>query len=148
MAKKKGLKHNTALRPNGDTILHVCAEYARTELFDFFYKKFSMNLDVVNHAGETPLIIAAREGRLQHIEFMHETYNYTAFDPNHTTKDGWTTFFYATINGYINTVEYLATTVKVDMHKTDRFKRNVVHWAARFNNVPMLECLIEHNINF
>ena len=83
MAKKKGLKHNTALRPNGDTILHVCAEYARTELFDFFYKKFSMNLDVENHAGETPLIIAAREGRLQHIEFMHETYNYTAYDPNH-----------------------------------------------------------------
>ena len=64
MAKKKGLKHDTVLRPNGDTILHVCAEYGRSELFDFFYKKFSINLDVQNEAGETPFIISAREGRL------------------------------------------------------------------------------------
>ena len=92
---------------------------------------------MLNYAEETPFILAAREGRLRFIEFMIDKYSLSIFNPDHRSLDGWTAMTYAAVNGFTNTVDYLGNTVKVNMHTTDRFKRTAIHWAARYDNVPM-----------
>ena len=99
-------------------------------------------------AGETPFIVAAREGRLNFIEFMNEKYSVSIYNSDHKTLDGWTAFTYSTINGFMNTATYLAEKVKANVHTTDRFRRNVIHWAARFNNDEILSYLLTLNINY
>ena len=147
VSKEKDIKADTILRPNGDTILHVCAEYGQEKLFHYFYQKLNANLDVVNYAKETPLILAAREGRLLFIQFMYDKYSLSIFNPDHRTLDGWTALTYASINGFTNTVEFLAETIKVNLHTSDRFKRTAVHWAARYNNVSMFQLLLRLGLN-
>ena len=101
-----------------------------------------------NDAEETPFILAAREGRLHFLEFMYKKYSISTFNPDHRSLDGWTAFTYASINGYVNTVEFLANTVKVNIHTTDRFRRTAIHWAARYNNVSVFELLLSLGLNY
>ena len=61
-ANENNVKAKTRLRDNGDTILHVCAEFGAVKLFNYFHMKFKGELDICNDAGETPFIVAAREG--------------------------------------------------------------------------------------
>ena len=55
---------NEVLRPNGDTVLHVCAEYGRLDIFKFYIKKGNSYL-VKNYAEETPFHVVAREGKIE-----------------------------------------------------------------------------------
>ena len=68
------------------------------------------------------------------------------FDPDKKTLDGWTAFIYASINGFLNTIRYLSTQ-QVNIHVHDRTKRTALHWAARFNNIQVVELLLELNLN-
>lgn len=81
------------------------------------------------------------------LKYMVDKYSLSVFDPDHRSLDGWTALTYATINGFTNTVEYLAIEVKCNIHNIDRFKRNCIHWAARFNNVPMFNLLVNLKVN-
>lgn len=108
IAEDLNIKARTVLRKNGDTILHVCAEYGAHTLFTRFKEIFNCGeLDIRNSLDETPFITAAREGRLNVIKLFFERYK-GQFDPDSKTKDGWTAFFYACLNGYINTIQFLA----------------------------------------
>ena len=60
-AKELDIQANTVLRKNGDTILHICAEYGQVKLFEHFHKVLKGNLDIQNRLLETPFIMAARE---------------------------------------------------------------------------------------
>ena len=92
--------------------------------------------------------MAAREGRLHFIENMFEKYSISIFNPDHRSLDGWTALTYASVNGFVNTVEYLATKIKCNVHTTDRFRRNALHWAARNNNVQMLNLLLTLTVSY
>ena len=61
---QKHISGTTVLRNNGDTILHICAEFGQIKLFRYFYKTLQPNLDIKNKLEETPFIVAAREGRI------------------------------------------------------------------------------------
>jgi ankyrin repeat protein len=66
------LKPANRLRTNGDTILHLAAEYGQIAIFDEFYSRMkSTELTIRNDAGETPFIVACREGRLNLVRHMH-----------------------------------------------------------------------------
>ena len=43
---------------------------------------------------------------------------------------------------------YLVEKIKVNIHTTDRFRRNAIHWAARYNNVEILNYLLTLSINY
>lgn len=68
------------------------------------------------------------------------------FNPDARTVDGWTAFTYAAINGFLNTVQYLAS-MSVNIHTSDRLKRNALHWAARYDNFQMVKVLLELRVN-
>ena len=80
------------------------------------------------------------------IKYMYENYGVTQFHPDKTMADGWTAFHYAAANGFLNTAEYLAKVVKVNIFIVDRFKRSALHWAARFDNGRMVEFLLSLNL--
>lgn len=102
---------------------------------------------MVNNYGETPLMLAAREGKLHLIRYAYEKYGNLICNLDAKNNDGWTAFFYAAINGFVSTVEYLGIYARINCHTTDRFKRNALHWAARFNNLKMVEKLIDLDLN-
>mmetsp|Transcript_34776 Transcript_34776/g.45762 ORF Transcript_34776/g.45762 Transcript_34776/m.45762 type:complete len:161 (+) Transcript_34776:1154-1636(+) len=145
LAKEKDIDAQTILRRNGDTILHVCSEYGQVKLFTFFATQFSAELDIRNRLDETPFTVAAREGRINILKMYFEGYA-NMFNPDARTLDGWTAFSYACVNGFINTIEYLAER-RVNIHTSDRIKRTALHWACRFNNAKVVNTLLKLNLN-
>ena len=125
--------------------MHVCAEYGNTKLFEYFKKEYDAELNVTNKLRETPFTTAAREGRLLIIKLHFEKYH-LRFDPDARTVDEWSAFSYACINGFLNTIEYLASK-KVNIHTSDRNKRTALHWAVRFDNAKVTELLLNLNMN-
>ena len=67
----------TKLTETGETVLHICAQHNMVDLFDWFVYEYHATVFVVNDFGETPLMIAAREGRMDIVrlykrEYMHK----------------------------------------------------------------------------
>jgi ankyrin repeat protein len=53
-------------------MMHICAEYGKLELFEFFVKELKGNVMAKNHADETPFIVAAKEGRANIVKLYIE----------------------------------------------------------------------------
>lgn len=143
LSNKLRFSGSTHVRTNKETVLHVCAEFDQCELFKWFFKRYNCDFSVVNDAGETPLIIAAREGKTAVIKLMWEELQEAGnnLNVNHKMKDGWTALTYAAMNGFVVVVEQLLK-MGAEVRNVDKFHRNALHWAARFNNVNMIEKLL------
>ena len=77
----------TWVKANGDTLLHVCAEFDREAIMRLLTETFDKwNINKENKAGETPLMLAAREGHVAIIKFMFEIYKVDEESPNSKTK--------------------------------------------------------------
>ena len=61
-------------RPTGEICLHICAEFNEGKMFAWFIQEYGADINAVNQAGETPLIIAAREGKLDIIRLIIENF--------------------------------------------------------------------------
>jgi ankyrin repeat protein len=143
-----GLKTTTRIRPNGDTILHLAAQFGHPNIFDDFYRlSKSDQLAIKNDAGETPFMHACREGRLELIKHMHQNYEKFLLQPDAVSLDLWTGFMYACSNGFLNTIDFLAVAMQLPISTQDRFKRSALHWAARFNNFNVVQRLCELGID-
>jgi len=129
------------LRTNGENALHICAEFDRVDLFKWFKFEYSMDITDENDAGETPFIIAAREGKIEIVKMMLEEYR-DEFTVKKVTKDGWSALMYASMNGFCNIVEFLLEETEININKTDRLFKNPLHYAARFNNLKMIDLLV------
>ena len=145
IASDLAIEATTQLRRNGDTIIHICAEYGQVKLFIYFQQLFQSELDIKNNLDETPFTVAAREGRLNIIQMFYDYYP-GKFNADNRTQDGWTAFTYASINCFLNTIQYLAEK-RVNIHTSDRIKRNALHWACRFNNDRVVQLLLKLGLN-
>ena len=143
IASRESIDSNEIIRPSGDTVMHVWAEFGREKLFEHFAKKGGDHY-MKNYAGETPFHIAAREGKLTILEFYLKNYE---INIDVKTKDGWTPFHYASFNGYTTTMEYLIKN-GADINMVDKFNRTALHWAARFENGQTVDKLLKLKINY
>ena len=98
-------------------------------------------------ADETPLHVAAREGKVDLIKFLLTNHK-KLIDIECKMMDGWTPVFYAAVNGYLITVETLVKDGWCELNAVDRFERTVLHWAARYNNKPMVKLLLDLGTHF
>ena len=73
----------------------------------------------MNYAEETPLHVAAREGKIDIIKYYQNELK-GQFNLNLRMLDGWTPFMYAAVNGYLLTVELLAE-YGSDVNTRDKF---------------------------
>ncbi len=96
-------------------------------------------------ADETPMHVAAREGKVDLIRFLLNNHK-KQIDIEAKMMDGWTPVFYAAVNGYLITVELLVKEGRCELNAVDRFERTVLHWAARYNNKPMVKLLLDLGI--
>mgnify|MGYP003914614209 CR=1 FL=1 len=145
------------VRANKDTVWHICAEFDQEEIMEYLTTMIEdFNINCQNLAGETALMVAAREGNLAIIKYMlgkfvqNEKNTVTQkkiLEVESRSKDGWTAFLYAAINGYLNTTEYLAVECKSDVNVVDKMRRSALHWAARFNNPQMVNLLIRLKVD-
>lgn len=127
-------------------MLHVCAEFNNRELFEWLVSDHKGGVFRKNEAGETPFIIAAREGKLDIIKMYLEKYNeYEDWNIDHKMADGWTAMLYAAMNGFCSIVEYLIRH-GANVDASDRLHRSALHWACRFNNIKMAKLLLKHHI--
>lgn len=51
-------------------MLHICAEYGHEQLFKFFLNDPGADAMVRNYMDETPLHLAAREGKLNIVQLL------------------------------------------------------------------------------
>lgn len=143
LAHREGIGSNEIIRPSGDTVMHVCAEFGREKLFEYFAKKGGDH-NRRNYANETPFHVAAREGKITIVKFYMENYEVNV-DVKMT--DGWTPFLYSAFNGYTATMEYLVKQ-GADVNAVDRFNRSALHWAVRFENKDVVEKLLKLKVNY
>ena len=68
--QKPWFKGTEIFRENGDTCLHVCAQMNATVMFEYFADRHKADIMALNKAGETPLIVAAREGKLDTVNLI------------------------------------------------------------------------------
>lgn len=142
-ALKKNLKLNEIVRPSGEGIMHVCAEYGRADLFNHF-SWLGHNLLMKNYALETPFHIAAREGKIEILKLYLDSYSFTI---DQTMIDGWTALHYAALNGYTRSVEFLVEW-GANIDALDKFKRTALHWATRFDNQVVVSWLLHLGISY
>jgi len=131
-----------AIRPTGDNIMHVCAEYGRVELISYF-NKIGGELHSRNYADEFPLHLAAREGQVDVMTYIFEN---SPMSIDSATVDGWTPFHYAVNNGYLGAVEYLVAK-GANINAVDKFKRSALHWAVRYDFKDIVLYLLGLSIN-
>jgi ankyrin repeat protein len=137
---------NVHFRKNGETMLHICAEYNLRSIFEWLVANHKAGVLRKNEAGETPFIVAAREGKLDIIRLYVENYSeYEDWDIDHKMADGWTALHYAAMNGFCSIVEYLIKN-GANIDASDRLHRSALHWACRFNNVKMVKLLLSKHI--
>lgn len=134
----------TKFRENGDSVLHICAEFNQVELFTWFIEEYKCDINAVNEAKETPLIIAAREGKIDIVKLIMDEYKHTEdFNVDHKMADGWTALMYASMNGFISIVDLLHKDGGADINTVDRLHRSCLHWSCRFNNLKIIQKLLE-----
>ena len=72
------------------------------------YGSIKCNINVTNEFGETPLMIAAREGKLDIIKLICTNYkSLKNFDIDQEADDGWTALCFAAMNGFCASVDML-----------------------------------------
>jgi len=54
--------------------LHLCAQYNKVDIFLFLAQEFELNINCVNNAGETPLMVACREGKFPIVQIYFEEF--------------------------------------------------------------------------
>jgi len=63
------------VRENKDTVWHICAEFDQEQIMDYLTTIIEdFNINCQNSAGETPFMVAAREGNLAIIKYMKEKF--------------------------------------------------------------------------
>ena len=116
-------------------------------MFKWFVRELNADVAVLNDAKENPFIIAAREGKIDIIRlYLEEYHNRSNFKVDHKMIDGWTALLYSAMNGFAHIVELLVNLGGADINMIDKFHRNALHWACRFNNIKMMEKLLALNI--
>ena len=91
--------------------------------------------------------MAAREGKVDVIKYFLE-FHRDKIQIDSVMMDNWTPFFYASVNGYLLTVDVLAKEGKCNVNHMDKFNRTALHWAARYNNVAMVRKLLDLGVNY
>jgi ankyrin repeat protein len=91
--------------------------------------------------------VAAREGKVDIIRYYIEKLRYEV-DIDTPMADGWTAFFYASVNGYLLSVDTLVKDGKCNINAIDKFDRTALHWVARYNNKQMVKKLLDLVINY
>jgi ankyrin repeat protein len=132
-----------AVRPTGDNVMHVWAEFGRVELLSHFNKSGG-ELWSKNYADELPIHLAAREGQIEVIGYILDN---SPIPVDVQTIDGWTPFHYSVNNGYLAAVEFLISK-GANINAIDKFGRTALHWAVRYNFKEIAEYLLESGIHY
>ena len=143
IASNEAIHPSEVIRPTGDNIMHICAEYGRVKLLTYFNKNGG-ELWSKNYAEELPIHLAAREGQNEAIVYILDN---SSISVDVEMLDGWTPFHYAVNNGYLSTVELLVSR-GANINAVDKFKRSALHWAVRYNFTEIVEFLLQSNINY
>ena len=61
--------------------------------------------------------------------------------------DGWTPFQIAAVNGYVYCMRLLTIRGSCDVNHTDKFKRTVLHWVVKLNNIELAQKLIDLGVD-
>ena len=59
------------MKDTGETVLHICAEYEKIDIFNWFVDEYKCDVNGVNDFNETPFMTAAREGKIKIIQLYN-----------------------------------------------------------------------------
>jgi len=86
-------------------------------------------------------MVAAREARIKILRHYFSELCGKRFNVDKKMKDGWSALTYGVLNGHLSIVSLLLKE-GADVNKLDKFHRNPLHWACRFNNIKIADVLL------
>ncbi|KAI1319230.1 hypothetical protein EDD11_004624 [Mortierella claussenii] len=89
--------------PSKNHILMIAAEHGHQAVFEVYVAKFPRSVEVCNKQGWSPLIAAARYGRVSMVEILL----HLGADLNHRDEEGSTALHHAAAYGHLQTLSLL-----------------------------------------
>lgn len=124
---------------NKRTALHFAAGEGQTEVCKFLVEQLRLPVDPKDDDGETPLIHAARQGRLETVEYLLGR----GADPSVASNMGATALHHAAGIGHIEIMKILLGK-GVDIESKSESGTPLV-WAAGHGQQDAVKLLLEHN---
>jgi ankyrin repeat protein len=133
---------------NGDTPLHLAAQYGGLNLVEFLVKQEKHDFNVLNNDGKTPLHLVAKNRRKDQLEIFQ-----MLFEQNHANKsakdnNGNTLLHFAAQSGSLEIVKYLTKQENIDFNILNNDGKTPLHYAARVcgeNQLEIFETLFEQH---
>jgi len=97
---KAGVSPNT-LDPKGNPMLFLAVKDNSAKVIDYLANLPSIDVNLANKSGETPLMIASIEGNLSVVQFL------VAIKKADINTPGWTPLQYACTRGHLEVAQYL-----------------------------------------
>jgi ankyrin repeat protein len=105
---------------------------------------YGVDASIPSNSGQTPMHSAVEMG---HIEICNLLLDHgTALET--TNNDGWTTAHFAAYNGHISILQIFVEKHNVDLAATDRFGRNILHFAVRGAHLPCVDYLLHKGLRY
>lgn len=123
--------------PFGKSSLHWAAQFDQNALIDHVIDSYSIDVNVRDDLGETPLMDAAKNGHGATVKRLLER----GADADWKDEDGWTPLLHATWNKQVDVVKILLAS-SVNPNATDKIGRTAFFYAILRGSAKILEILI------
>lgn len=163
------------LDPRGKSLLHYAVLGSAIDVIDFLLNQ-EINVNIVDHSGETAIFDAARKAKLtiakklitkfaklNYKNLRDETVLHLACHKgnidmvkllienganlNVKTKESKLPIHYAILAGHTNLVNYLMETSKLSWFEYDSSNNSFLHYAAKTTNLSMIDLFIKHDLD-
>jgi len=139
------LQHGASLishTDSGNRALHLASEHGHLSLVKYLVEEKSDDLNALNYENETPLHLAARNGRDYIVTYLVEG----GCDINAASANGATCLHVACENGHYSTVECLLKH-EAEVNSMNSAGQTTLHIAASQGQTKIVELLFLHNAN-
>ena len=132
----------TSRTDSGNTALHLASEHEHLSLVKYLVEEERDDLNTLNHENETPLHLAARNGRDYIVTYFAEK----GCNINAPSANGSTCLHVACENGHYTTVECLLKH-GAEVNAMNSAEQTPLHIAASRGKTKIVQLLLQHNAN-
>lgn len=132
---------NRAINANGRTLLHCAAEENRLDILNTLFQYRELNIDQVDHSGDTALILAAKHGHINSVKTLLK--QQANVNLSNDQKDDYTALLWAVQHGHIEIAQMLLHH-GADVSAVTKTGQTALHFAASKGRTEIVKVLLSY----